>query len=84
MKIIPVKICFGTHCTMMGAMDILEAVTEIKETMSDCSIEIEIVKCFGDCNSDRYAPVVVVGGERLNSATTEQVMAKIMAEAVRK
>jgi NADH:ubiquinone oxidoreductase subunit E len=83
MKTIPVQICFGTHCTMMGAMDILEAVTELKERMTDCLIEIEIVKCFGDCNSDRFAPVVVVSGERFNSATTEQVMARIMSEAIR-
>ncbi len=82
MKTILVQICFGTHCTMMGAMDILESVNSMKEEIQDYNIQIEIVKCFGDCKAD-HAPVVIVDQQRLNSATTDQVMARIMEVAAR-
>jgi NADH:ubiquinone oxidoreductase subunit E len=81
-KTILVQICFGTHCTMMGAMDILESVNSMKEEIQDYNIQIEIVKCFGDCKAD-HAPVVIVDQQRLNSATTDQVMARIMEVAAR-
>ncbi len=82
MKTILVQICFGTHCTMMGAMDILESVHGMKEEIHDYNIQVEIVKCFGDCKAD-HAPVVIVDQQRLNSATTDQVMARIMEVAAR-
>ena len=80
MKTIKVLICFGTHCTMMGAMDILESINEVKAEYDQAEIEVEETKCFGNCKTEE-APVVVVAGQKICSATTEKVMAKIMEVA---
>lgn len=79
MKGIKVQICSGTHCLMMGAMDIMNAVHEIEGGIEKAAIEVEVVKCF-NCGQIQNAPVVVVNGRRLNAATPEKVMAAIMAE----
>jgi NADH:ubiquinone oxidoreductase subunit E len=77
MKTVKVAICVGTHCTMMGAMDIYESITEMKEEYQQQHIEVELVKCFGVCKSND-APVVLVGDRRITSATSEKVMETIM------
>ncbi len=80
MKTVKVQICFGTHCTMMGAMDLYEAVSQIRDELSDQEIEIQVVKCFGDCKSNLDAPVVLVNEKKITAATSEKVMAEIMSE----
>jgi UbiD family decarboxylase len=79
MKTVLVKICFGTHCTMMGAMDILESVNEMKAELGEGEVEVEVVKCF-DCKTPANAPIVIVGEQRIIAATAEKVMSKIMEE----
>ena len=81
MKTVTVKICFGTHCTMMGAMDIMESVNEMKEEMGAEAVEVqvEIAKCF-ECKVPANAPIVIVGDQQIIMATAEKVMAKIMDE----
>jgi NADH:ubiquinone oxidoreductase subunit E len=77
MKTVKVSICVGTRCTMMGALDIYESVTEMQEEYQGQRIEVELVKCFGVCKS-HDAPVVLVGDRRITSATSEKVMETIM------
>ena len=74
---VKVQICVGTHCTMMGAMDIYEFVTNMNDEYQDRQIEVELVKCFGDCKANQ-APVVLVEGRKITSATSEKVMETIM------
>ena len=80
MKNVNVQICFGTHCTMMGAMDIMEAVNEMKAELQPADvIRVEVVKCL-DCKNPQNAPIVLINGLRMMAATTEKVMAEIMKE----
>ncbi|HYH02978.1 MAG TPA: (2Fe-2S) ferredoxin domain-containing protein, partial [Bacillota bacterium] len=66
MKTVKVQICVGTHCTMMGAMDIYEIVNNMNEEYQEQQIEVEMVKCFGDCKTNQ-APVVMVDGRKIIS-----------------
>jgi NADH:ubiquinone oxidoreductase subunit E len=63
MNTIKVQICFGTHCTMMGAMDIMESVNELQPELPE-GTEVE-----------------VVNGERIMTATADEVLARIMGSA---
>lgn len=76
MKTVKVQICVGTHCTMMGAMDLYEMVNNINDEYPDQQVEVELVKCFDDCKTNQ-APVVTVDGKKITSATSEEVMALI-------
>jgi NADH:ubiquinone oxidoreductase subunit E len=77
MRTVKVQICAGTHCTMMGAMDIYEVVSNINDEYPDRQVEVELVQCCGDCKAN-LAPIVLVDGVRLTAATSETVMARIM------
>jgi len=77
MKRIAVEVCVGTHCTMMGALNIMELIGDMQREYRDRDIDIECVKCFGNCKDDRDAPVVMVNGDKITRATSERVMAKI-------
>ncbi len=79
MKTVKVQICFGTHCTMMGAMDIYESINQLRDELIERPIEIQVVKCFGDCKSNQDAPVVLVNEKKITKATREEVMAEIMS-----
>ncbi|HOP73662.1 MAG TPA: (2Fe-2S) ferredoxin domain-containing protein [Bacillota bacterium] len=75
MKPVTVQICVGTHCTMMGAMNLYEALQSMQE--EGLEITIDLVRCFGDCKANE-APVVVVNDKKIVSATSEKVMEYIM------
>lgn len=77
MKTVKVQICVGTHCTMMGAMHIYDFIQALQSEYSNQEIEVELVKCFGDCKSNE-APLVFVNGQKIVSATSEKVMETIM------
>lgn len=77
MNTIKVQICAGTHCTMMGAMDIYEIIQNMQSEYENQVIEIDLVKCFGDCKVNQ-APVVMVNDHKITSATSEKVMEYIM------
>jgi NADH:ubiquinone oxidoreductase subunit E len=81
MNTIKVQICFGTHCTMMGAMDIMESVNELQPELPEgTEVEVEAVKCF-ECRVAANAPIVTVNGERIMTATADEVLARIMGSA---
>lgn len=77
MKKVKVEICVGTHCTMMGAMNILELIDDMKKEYQDQGIEVETVKCYQHCKENRVAPIVKINGDIIENATSERVMAKI-------
>lgn len=80
-----VEVCAGTHCTMMGAMDIISAVEGLAEMRSElgseCEIEVRPVPCNHTCDKRDLAPVVFVDGEMMTNTDTESVMEKVSAIA---
>lgn len=82
-----VKVCVGSNCTLLGAMNILDQIEDLKEIISEHpesyqneSMEVEAVKCIGICKgtTEPVAPVVVLDGEIILQASGRVVMEKIM------
>jgi NADH:ubiquinone oxidoreductase subunit E len=77
-----VEVCAGTHCTLMGAMDIISAVEGLRELYQelnpDCVIEVRPIACTHFCDGRPDASVVIINGEPLLTATSDSVMEKIM------
>ena len=72
-------VCMGTACYIKGAGAILEKVGErfkIKDgqTTEDQELSLLSARCIGACG---LAPAVVLDGDVMAKATTEQVVAKI-------
>ncbi len=83
MGTIHVEVCAGTHCTMMGAMNILDAIHSLEELQhqmeNPCDIRVEAVPCMNLCREQVHGPFVRVEGELISHAESESVMAAIMA-----
>ncbi|MGI6169024.1 MAG: NAD(P)H-dependent oxidoreductase subunit E [Christensenellales bacterium] len=81
---IAVEVCAGSHCTMMGAMDIvaaLESLADLQELRDGCEMEIKVVPCLGTCDHGKQAPVVIVNGSALLKADMETVMSMVVQSA---
>lgn len=80
---IVVEVCAGTHCTMMGSMDIIDAVHSLEEIRQDiedaCDIEVTAVPCMNLCKGSIHGPFVKVDGVQIEQAESEVVMAAIMS-----
>ena len=81
MNTIRVEVCVGTQCALMGAMDILEAITSLQEVDAALDIAVQPVPCRNLCDDGRQAPVVIINGDVLLQTDSESVMARIMALA---
>jgi NADH:ubiquinone oxidoreductase subunit E len=82
-----VKVCVGSNCTLLGSMNILDQIDDLKEIMSkdldnynDEELEVEVVKCLGFCKetNEKVAPIVVIDDEPMFNATSQTVMEKII------
>jgi len=80
-----VKVCMGSNCTLLGAMNILDQLEDLKNFMSqdenyNDEFDIDVVKCLGYCKNakDNISPVVVIDDEVLFNATGQIVMEKII------
>ena len=82
-----IKVCVGSHCTLLGSMNILDQLEDLKEIISrdldnyiDEDLEVEAIKCLGFCkkNDEKVAPIVVIDGEPMYNATSQIVMEKII------
>lgn len=82
-----IKVCVGSNCTLLGAMNILDSIEDLKdiisenpEDYSDEALDVEAVKCLGCCKESEkeVAPVVVIDEEIINKATSQAVMGKIL------
>ncbi|HBF36972.1 MAG TPA: NAD(P)H-dependent oxidoreductase subunit E [Firmicutes bacterium] len=76
MNDIKVEICVGTHCTMMGALNIIESVEDLRREYQN--ISLEIIQCIKDCLGEKVAPIVFINGQKIQNATNEEVLARIM------
>ena len=85
---IVVEVCAGTHCTMMGSMDIIDAVHSLEEIRQEmegaCDVEVTAVPCMNLCKGNINGPFVRVDGELIEQAESEAVMAAIMANCQRR
>ncbi len=82
MASILVEICAGTHCVMMGSMNIIDAVHSLEEVRAQgpdaCEIQVRAIPCMGLCREQSNGPFVRVDGELIGQAESESVMAAIM------
>jgi NADH:ubiquinone oxidoreductase subunit E len=80
---IVVEVCAGTHCTMMGSMDVIDAVHSLEEIRQDienaCDIEVTPVPCMNLCKGSVHGPFVRVDGMLIEQVESEAVMEAIMA-----
>ena len=72
-----VKICVGSHCSLVGALNILDTLEELKEEYPE-QIQIERFECMDKCENIKNAPVVKVDDELITSAKTQVVISKVM------
>ena len=81
-----IKVCMGSNCTLLGAMNLLDQIEDLKkftnenDTYNDGEFDIDAVKCLGYCkkSKDNISPVVVIDDEIVFNATGQIVMEKIM------
>ena len=84
-----IKVCVGSKCTMMGADGIIVSLENLKDTIlakkgvnPDFSLDIEIVRCLGECkNKQGVSPVVTVDGVVHCNASREEIMSLILDAA---
>lgn len=74
--LVKIKVCMGTHCTMMGNLNLQENLENLQIEYPG-KIEIESVKCLKYCE-ENGAPVVDINGELIKNATPEIVISKII------
>ncbi len=81
-----VKVCVGSSCTLLGSMNILDQLDDLKDIMfedadsySDEKLEVEAIKCLGFCKEkENVAPIVVIDDEPIFNATSQIVMERIV------
>ena len=87
MASILVEVCAGTHCVMMGSMNIIDAIHSLEEFREEmdirCRIEVQAIPCMDNCKQDAsvmdtQGPFVKVNGRLIEHAEAESVMAEIM------
>jgi len=70
----------GTHCTMMGNLNLQESLEDLQLEYPG-KIEIKAVKCLKFCE-DNKAPVVELNGKIITNASAEKIISEIL-EVVR-
>ncbi|RCW54653.1 MULTISPECIES: (2Fe-2S) ferredoxin domain-containing protein [Halanaerobium] len=74
---VKVEICVGSHCSLVGALNILDTLEELQEEYPE-QIEINRVECLDMCGDIKNAPVVKVDDDLITSAQTQMVISKVM------
>lgn len=72
-----IDICLGSHCSLVGALDVLESLESLQEEYPG-QININKVKCMDECDDMSKAPVVKVDDEVIYSAQNQVVLSKVM------
>ena len=76
MTSVVVKVCMGTHCTMMGNLNLYSDLEELQYNFPD-NIILETVKCLGACKGGN-TPVVEIDGKIKTSAKSEEIISEIL------
>ncbi len=80
MEKIPLEICCGTACYLLGASKLLAVETLFPPEWAG-RIEVRGVPCMNLCDNEQIcgAPFVRLNGEVIDHATVETIMAKLAA-----
>lgn len=82
MEPLEVKICMNTKCMMLGAMDIMDQIETLNDIVDDLhlrrGIEVEAVSSLPGATDSALCPVVQVGEQLIQNASTESVMSVIL------
>ena len=84
MKRLDVNVCVCTQCVMNGALEIAETVKSLQKLKNqlrfDTSVRVNATEKLCDGTQNDASPLVVVGGEPIEKATSDMVMAKIISK----
>lgn len=78
--VMKVKVCMGTHCTMMGNLHLYEDLLELARKYPD-KIDLDTVKCLNSCSEGR-APVVLINDTVRLMAKSQEIIAEILEDIV--
>lgn len=73
---IKVRVCMGTHCSMMGNLNLFENLEEIQQEFPE-ELELEMVKCLKLCDTNK-TPIIYINDKLITSAKSEEVIAEIL------
>ncbi len=73
---VKVKVCMGTHCTMLGNLNLHDNIEELQKKYPG-EIDLENVKCLKACERGG-APVVSINGEIREKAKSEEIISEIL------
>lgn len=76
MEKVMVKVCMGTHCSMMGNLEIYSALEVLKKQYPE-KLDLEIVKCLGACKGGNI-PVISIDEEIHLSSRSDEIVSKIL------
>jgi NADH:ubiquinone oxidoreductase subunit E len=83
MKRIEVRVCVCAHCVNSGAMDIVESVESLQKLRSQLRTGVSLKLNANEslCGRDQkeISPLVIVNEERIERATSDIVMSRIIA-----
>ena len=74
---VKVEVCVGSHCALVGGLNILESLEDLKKDYPE-QIELKKVECMDVCDDIKRSPVVKVDDEVITAAKSEVVMSKVM------
>ncbi|SFL50360.1 (2Fe-2S) ferredoxin domain-containing protein [Halanaerobium salsuginis] len=74
---IKVDICVGSHCSLVGALNLLDNVEALQLEYPD-QIVVNKVECLDMCDDIKNAPLVKVDDELITAAQTQLVISKVM------
>ena len=79
-----VEVCTGTHCVLMGSMNMMDSIAslaEIKEELgNECEVEVKAVPCLNYCKNGLKGPFVIVDGKVIEQAEADVAMSVIMVQ----
>lgn len=82
-----VKVCTGTKCMFYGADNIIDRLIDLQDNLTDypgipadAELKVELIPCDGSCKGKdtKIAPLVYVAEERMERASSPEVMEKIL------
>lgn len=79
---INIEVCMGTHCSMMGGLNLYEDIEEIQKQFPE-KINLTMAKCFKVCDEGKKTPVIKINDRLIVAAKSEEVISELL-ELVKK
>ncbi len=74
---IKVEVCMGTHCSMMGGLNLYEDIENIQKQYPE-KINLTMEKCFKVCDEGKKTPVLRINDELRVSAKSEEIISELL------